>query len=228
LISVILPVLNEAAGIRTALAALQPLRTAGHEIILVDGGSHDGTPALAYGLVDVCMNASRGRARQMNAGARIARGSILLFLHADTLLPEGAANMIIEGLATPGVHWGRFNVRISGGSAWFPLISFMINLRSRITGIATGDQALFVITDLFYKSNGYADIALMEDIDLCVRLKRHSRPLCIPVRVTTSGRRWEKHGVWRTIFLMWWLRLRYFLGDSPDLLAGSYDPDERP
>ncbi|MSQ52228.1 MAG: glycosyltransferase [Betaproteobacteria bacterium] len=226
MLSVIIPVLNEAAGIRASLLALQPLRAQGHEIILADGGSSDGTLDLGGDLVDALVEGPRGRATQMNAGAAIARGEVLLFLHADTALPANAAIMIAEGLASAGKSWGRFDVNISGASPWFPIIAFMINCRSRLTGIATGDQAIFVYREIFRKCNGFAAIPLMEDIDLCARLKRISRPLCLRARVTTSGRRWEKHGVWRTIVLMGCLRLRYFLGASPEILAQNYYRNE--
>ncbi len=222
MLSVIIPVLNEAQGIRAALSVLQPLRSAGNEILVADGGSTDATRDLARALADAVIDAPRGRARQMNAAARNARGDILLFLHADTTLPEGAAVRIADALAASEKNWGRFDVRIAGGSAWFPVIAFLMNWRSRITGIASGDQAIFVRRAVFEKIGGFAPLPLMEDIDLCARLKRQSRPLCLREKVLTSGRRWEKHGVARTLVLMWWLRLRYFLGTSPDALARSY------
>ena len=222
MISVIIPALNEAAGIRAALSALQPLRAEGHEVIVAEGGSADGTAALVRDLADVVLDAPRGRARQMNAGAAIARGDILLFLHADTVLPEGAAHLVAAGLAATGRAWGRFDLHIAGKSRWFPLIAFMINLRSRLTGIATGDQAIFVSRKKLENSIIYDDIPLMEDIALSKRLARLSPPLCLRERATTSGRRWEEHGIWRTIVLMWGLRLRYFLGASPEQLAKSY------
>ncbi len=222
MLSVIIPVLNEAQGIRAALSALQVLRSAGDEIIVADGGSADATRDLARELVDAVVDSPRGRAAQMNAAAQAARGDILVFLHADTTLPEGAAAMIAGGLAAPGKAWGRFDVRIAGGSVWFPLIAFMMNWRSRLSGIATGDQAIFVRRTAFEKLGGFAAIPLMEDIELSARLKRLSRPLCLRGRVVTSGRRWEKHGVARTIALMWWLRLRYFFGASPGALARRY------
>ncbi len=222
MLSVIIPVLNEAPGIAAALAALQPMRAEGHEIILADGGSTDATLESTRGLADAIVSAPCGRAAQMNAGAQRARGDILLFLHADTALPEGAARRIAEGLAATGRDWGRFDVCINGGSLLFPMIAFMMNARSRRTGIATGDQALFVRRAVFERLGGYAPLPLMEDIELCVRLKRVSPPLCLRDRVLTSGRRWERHGVWRTMMLMWWLRLRYFLGASPEALVRRY------
>jgi len=224
LLSVVIPVLNEAKGIRAALEPLQALRSAGHEIIVVDGGSSDATCDIARGLADAVMEAPRGRAAQMNAGARRAQGGILLFLHADTQLPESAAELILQGLASEGgaPDWGRFDVRIGGDSVWFPVIAFMMNWRSRLTGIATGDQAIFMRRSAFDAVGGFPVQPLMEDIELTARLKRRSRPLCLSSRVSTSGRRWQKHGVLRTIFLMWWLRLRYFVGVSPDRLAQRY------
>ena len=222
MLSVIIPVLNECREIRAALAPLQALRAAGNEVIIADGGSTDATGELACQLADRIIDAPRGRAAQMNAAARAARGDILVFLHADTLLPEGAAAMIAGGLEASKKAWGRFDVRIAGASAWFPLIAFMMNWRSRITGIATGDQAMFVRRETFEQNGGFAPLPLMEDIELCSRLKRVSRPLCLRTPVLTSGRRWEKHGVLQTIALMWWLRLRYFLGASPGELARRY------
>lgn len=217
-LSIILPVLNEAAGIAETLATLRPLVA---EIIVVDGGSSDGTPVIAEGLADRVVSADRGRARQMNAGAAIARGDILLFLHADTLLPAAADRCVIAAVAA-GADWGRFDVRISGESAWLPLIAALMNRRSRLTGIATGDQAIFVRRDVFAEFGGFPAQPLMEDIELSRRLNARAAPACLREQVLTSGRRWEKHGVLRTVFLMWSLRLRYFLGASPQALARAY------
>ena len=230
-ISVVMPVLNEAAGIGATLAGLAPLRAAGHEVIVADGGSSDDTVALAAARVDHVVAAPRGRARQMNAGAARARGEVLLFLHADTRLPHDAASQLQRALAA-GANWGRFDVRIEADAAagragrWmFPLVSALINLRSRLSGIATGDQAIFVRTSLFQQFGGYADQPLMEDIELCRRLKAlpaAGAPACLRTRVATSGRRWQQHGVWRTIGLMWWLRWRYWRGESAEALARLY------
>jgi rSAM/selenodomain-associated transferase 2 len=220
-LSVVMPVWNEAAGIEATLAALAPLRAAGHELIVVDGGSQDGTPALARPRADQVVEAGRGRARQMNAGAARASGDVLLFLHADTTLPPDATARITEAVAR-GAGWGRFDVRIAGRSAWFPLIGTMINLRSRLSGIATGDQAIFVQRPLFYQLGGYAALPLMEDVELCRRLKRLGPPACLRQQVITSGRRWERHGVWRTVWLMWRLRWRFWRGESAERLAEEY------
>lgn len=220
-ISIVMPVLDESAGIATALSALQPLRAAGAEVIVVDGGSHDDTVALATPLADRVIAAPRGRASQMNAGAAVASGEVLLFLHADTMLPEEALTLIAEALRH-GAEWGRFDVRIEGDSMWLPLVAALMNRRSRLTGIATGDQAMFVARAAFDAAGGFPDIPLMEDIALSRRLLKRSCPACLAARVTTSGRRWERHGVWHTILTMWWLRLRYFLGADPAQLARTY------
>ncbi len=222
-ISVIVPTLEEANRVVAALEALAPLRGRGHELIVVDGGSQDGTPILARGAVDHIVSAPRGRASQMNAGAALARGDVLLFLHADTRLPANADERILQGLAASGRAWGRFDVRIEGESAWLPVIAFFMNLRSRVTGIATGDQAMFVRRDAFEHAGGFAPLELMEDIALSRSLKRISRPLCIADPAVTSGRRWERRGVLRTVLLMWRLRLEFFLGAAPARLARLYE-----
>jgi rSAM/selenodomain-associated transferase 2 len=220
-LSVIVPVLDEATAITATLLALAPLRERGHEVIVVDGGSRDATPALAAPLADAVLASPRGRARQMNAGAAAARGEVLLFLHADTALPDGAAGAIEKALAA-GARWGRFDVRISGRSAMFPVIATLMNARSRLTGIATGDQAIWVDAALFRQLGGYADLPLMEDIELSRRLLAVSPPACSRERVLTSGRRWEQRGVWRTILLMWRLRWRYWRGTPAEALAQAY------
>lgn len=222
-ISIIVPALNEAGGIAAALAALAPLRHRGHEVIVVDGGSSDGTAALSRGAADRVVLAHRGRASQLNAGAAIARGEILLFLHADTHLPKDADAKVLEGLASTRRAWGRFDVRIEGKSRWLPLIAFLMNLRSRATGIATGDQAMFVRREVFVRSGGFPAVALMEDVALSRSLKRVSRPLCLADRVVTSGRRWDSRGALRTALLMAWLRLQFFFGAEPSRLARLYD-----
>jgi rSAM/selenodomain-associated transferase 2 len=222
-ISIVMPVLNEAQGIEQALRALQPLRSGGHEVIVVDGGSTDGSAQLAAPLADRVLSVERGRANQMNAGAQAARGDVLLFLHADTRLPERAAQVVLGALASSGRVWGRFAVRIGGRHWLLRLVGATMNLRSRLTGICTGDQAIFVLRDVFLRLGGYPPIALMEDIALSRKLRRVSPPVCARVPVHTSARRWERGGVVRTILLMWWLRLRYFFGASPTRLARIYD-----
>jgi rSAM/selenodomain-associated transferase 2 len=221
MLTVVVPALNEAAGIQTCLLALAPLRGQGHELIVVDGGSSDATAALATPLADHVLVGPRGRAAQMNAGAARARGSVLLFLHADTQLPADAAALITQALQA-GARWGRFDVQIEGRSPLLPLVGAMMNWRSRWTGIATGDQALFVDAALFAQLGGFAAQPLMEDIELSRRLRAVAPPACLRQRVRTSGRRWDDGGALRTIVLMWWLRWRYWRGAAPDLLAQAY------
>lgn len=216
-LSIIIPALDEAAGIKGALEALAPLRARGHEVIVADGGSGDGTCGLAAALADRVVAAPRGRARQMNAGAAAASGGALLFLHADTRLPAGADELILHALEKN--RWGRFDVAIEGRSALLPVIAFFMNRRSRLTGVATGDQAIFVRRDAF---PGFPEIALMEDVAFSKAMKRRAPPACLCAKATTSGRRWERNGVVRTVILMWRLRLAYFLGASPDELARQY------
>ena len=221
-LSVIVPVLNEAVGIVASLTALQPLRALGAEIILVDGGSTDGTIALAASLVDRQISCTRGRATQMNAGAAAARGEIFVFLHADTSLPQDAFALMIDGLAASSKVWGRFDVRIDGEPWMLRVIATMMNWRSRLTGIATGDQAIFVRKADFMKVGSFPELALMEDIALSRNLGRRTAPLCLRQKVTTSGRRWSNGGVWHTIILMWRLRLLYWLGVPAEQLIKKY------
>ena len=219
-LSIIIPTLNEAAEIETRLAALAPLRQQGVQIIIADGGSSDATVTLAAPFADLMIDAPRGRAAQMNAGALHASAPALLFLHADTVLPKHADNLIHQALQHSA--WGRFDITLSGTHPMLRVIAMMMNWRSRLTGIATGDQAIFVRRNVFDQLHGFAPIALMEDIELCHRLKKISRPACLSQRVVSSGRRWQKHGVWRTIWLMWRLRLAYFFGADPRELAVRY------
>jgi rSAM/selenodomain-associated transferase 2 len=217
-LSIIVPMLNEASDIADALRALRDLDA---EIIAVDGASSDKTVECATPHADLLLDSARGRARQMNAGAAAARGDILLFLHADTSLPPAADQIIKQSIAN-GAMWGRFDVKISGKSTWFPVIATMMNWRSRLTGIATGDQAIFVKRSAFDLIGGFPDQPLMEDIVLSQGLKQLGRPTCLRHKVVTAGRRWEKHGILRTILSMWWLRLRFFFGADPKKLAVEY------
>jgi rSAM/selenodomain-associated transferase 2 len=224
-LAIIIPVLNEARGIEAALAQLADLRARGARVIVVDGGSGDDTVRRAAPLADRVIQAPRGRALQMNAGARApeaADADVLLFLHADTRLPPDADRIIFRTLANADRCWGRFDVSIEGRSRWLRLIETLMNWRSRITGIATGDQAIFVERGAFLALEGFAPIPLMEDVEFCRRARRISPPLALAARVTTSGRRWERHGVWRTVLLMWRLRLAFFLGADPAKLARRY------
>lgn len=221
-LSIVVPALNEAEGIVATLQALAPLRERGAELIVVDGGSRDGTAERARPLADRMIDGPRGRARQMNAGAAQAAAPTLLFLHADTRLPERADALIARALATHPLAWGRFDVVIEGRAPMLRVVAALMNRRSRWTGIATGDQAMFMTRAAFDAAGRFPDQPLMEDIELSSRLKRSRAPVCLRERVTTSGRRWEQRGVWRTIVLMWRLRLLYALGVSADRLAAWY------
>jgi rSAM/selenodomain-associated transferase 2 len=218
--SIIIPVLNESLSLPECLKALQSFRGRA-EIIVSDGGSTDDTVRIAAELADRVVRTRKGRAFQMNAGARQAQGEVLLFLHADTALPDHALALIEKRLAQGG-QWGRFDIRLHGRPAMLKLIAFMMNWRSRFTGIATGDQAIFVSRQAFFTVGGYPEIALMEDIALSKLLKTISRPICLTAKVTSSGRRWETFGVFKTMVLMWSLRLRYFFGGDPSVLAELY------
>lgn len=219
-LSVIVPVLNEAETIVAHLESLAPLREQATEIIVVDGGSADGTAVAARPCADLVLTAARGRASQMNAGAHAASGDAFLFLHADTRLPPEAKTLVLRALETS--VWGRFDVAIDGESALLPVVARLMNARSRLTGIATGDQAIFVTSDAFRSVGGFREIPLMEDIVLSRNLKRLGSPACLRERVITSGRRWEKHGVVRTILTMWRLRLAFSCGADPNRLAVAY------
>jgi rSAM/selenodomain-associated transferase 2 len=228
-LSIVMPVLNEAAHIQASLQGLQAWRAQGVEVIVVDGGSSDDTLSLASPLADRVIASARGRARQMNAGAASSTGEALLFLHADTCLPAGACEAVRDALTQPTAQaqrpparWGRFDVHIEGRPFMLRVVAALMNLRSRCTGIATGDQALFVQRALFEQVGGFPDQPLMEDIELSARLRRHAWPLCLRLKARTSGRRWETRGVWRTIALMWSLRWRYWRGESPTVLAKAY------
>lgn len=225
--SIVIPVLDEAAGIAAQLQTLQARRTAGAEVLVVDGGSSDASRERAAPLADAVLVSRRGRARQMNTGAAQARGEILVFLHADTRLPPDAL-VAISAAIDSGARWGRFDVRIAGHHRGLAVVAALMNARSRLTGIATGDQAMFVRRDLFVAVGGFPDLPLMEDIALSRTLRAVAQPACLRQRVTTSGRRWERHGLLRTVLAMWWLRLRYFCGARPADLARAYGyvPDD--
>jgi rSAM/selenodomain-associated transferase 2 len=221
MISIIVPVLNEAERLNLFLGDLQN-RAIGCEIILVDGGSTDATLAIAQKSGINTVSSARGRAAQMNAGAAIAQGEYLLFLHADTQLPEGFARAIEAACVGDKSAWGRFDVRIDGGGVMLRIVAAMMCWRSRVTGVATGDQALFMHRALFIKIGGFPLIALMEDIAFCKAAKKISAPKCLRERVLTSGRRWQQRGVWQTILQMWWLRAAYFFGADPKMLEQKY------
>ena len=223
IVSIVMPALNEASTIAQTLQSARVLETIGldMELILVDGGSQDNTKGVARPLADQILDAARGRARQMNAGAVKATGDYLMFLHADTRLTTQAATEL-QHTFTQNPVWGRFDVCIEGQPLMLRVISFMMNLRSRLTGIATGDQAIFVRRDVFEALGGFTDQPLMEDIEISKQLRKQARPACLKGPVMTSGRRWETHGVWSTMVLMWRLRWRYWRGESAQALARAY------
>ena len=222
-LSVIIPALNEADTVTATLDRLQVLRKGGHEVIVVDGGSADDTAYLAAPLADAVMSSHPGRARQMNAAALAAHGDILWFLHADTLVQDDSHERLLSALAAHRNQWGRFDVRLSGGTRLLRLVERLMNGRSRFTGIATGDQGIFIRRETFERVGGFADIPLMEDVEISRRLKHEAgAPLCLKDKLITSSRRWETRGVLRTILLMWRLRLAYALGADPAVLARQY------
>jgi len=221
-ITVIIPVLNEAGVLVHTLQCLQPLRSRGHEVMVVDGGSTDTTVAEAMPLADRVVHAPCGRARQMQAGALEASGSILWFLHADTHPPETADQLIQAALAGGQGAWGWFDVRLADARLLLKCVAWLMNRRARLTGIATGDQGIFVRRMLYAQAGGFPPLPIMEDIALSRRLGRLGRPRQIDTPLLTSSRRWEKHGVLRTIITMWGLRLGYFLGVDPQRLARFY------
>lgn len=225
-LSVVMPVLNEVAGLAAAVQALAPLLARGAEVIIADGGSSDGTAAAAHALAKIpgarFISALQGRAEQMNAGARQSTGDVLLFLHADTLLPPAADTLIAKALADGASVWGRFDVRIAGQSPLLPMVAALMNLRSRWSGIATGDQAIFMTKAAFDQLGGFPIQHLMEDIAMSKRLLKLSQPVCLADKVLTSGRRWDSRGALRTIVLMWRLRFAYWCGVSAERLAKQY------
>lgn len=221
LLSVVIPVRNEAQVLPYLLSDLASLRAAGAELIVVDGGSSDDTCVLAQGRVDHLLESEPGRALQMNAGAALAQGEYLWFVHADTRVSAESLQCLQDALQKQPL-WGRFDVRLSGSGVALWVIGWMISLRSRLTGVASGDQGVFVSKSAFLALGGYAEIPLMEDLQLCRRLRLQARPRCLRPPLSTSSRRWEQHGIWRTVVLMWCLRLAYYCGVSPEKLARQY------
>jgi len=223
-ITIIIPVLNDVGALRKLLPDLQQYRQQGHEVLLVDGGSADASVSFSRLLADRILMTGTGRGRQMNLGAENARHNLLLFLHADSTLPDDALTKIVTALSLNSKHWGRFNVCFDQKGFAYSVIAAMMNLRSRLTGVATGDQGIFVKQDSFLSVRGFRPIPLMEDIALSKSLRRLSWPVCLRSKIQTSARRWQSQGIIKTILLMWWLRLAFFLGVSPQRLAEMYYP----
>ena len=219
-ISIVVPTLDEATSLAQTLIAARD--RGGEELIVADGDSRDATRDVAARLADTVVAAPRGRAAQMNAGAAVARGDVLLFLHADTQLPDGFADAVAQALNDPGVVGGYFAIALDAPGWRYRLTERLISGRSRLTGVATGDQAIFVRRAIFQALGGFAPLPLMEDIDLMRRLRHSGRVAALPERVVSSARRWERNGFWRTVLLMWTLRLAYYAGVSPDTLARWY------
>lgn len=216
-----MPVLNEASGIDHSLQTLLKTLQARWQVVVCDGGSVDATlERLAAYPVQV-VKAQAGRAVQMNAGAGCATGPLLVFLHGDTRLPNHF-NQLMEAFLDSDFEWGRFDVTLDNPRWPFRMIAWFMNQRSAITGVCTGDQTLFMRRDFFQRMGGYAELPLMEDVEFSLRARVQARPLRIRVPVVTSSRRWSRHGVVRTILLMWWLRLAYRLGVSPQRLQRWY------
>jgi rSAM/selenodomain-associated transferase 2 len=223
-VSIIIPTFNEANSIKKTYESLSQCLTDEQlscNVIVVDGGSIDGTLMQVSGLVDHVVSSERGRAIQMNAGAAAAEGQYLLFLHADTHLPDDFTQCFLEVIASRA-QWGFFKVQLDGTHWMFKWISRFINWRSNLTSIGTGDQALFIERNMWIQQQGFAAIDIMEDVEFCKRLRQACRPYVIESRVQTSSRRWQKYGVWKTIFLMWRMRLYYFLGVHPKNLKRLY------
>ena len=236
-VSIIIPVLNEAGNLAHLFTNINKLNPKPQQVILVDGGSTDDSIDIIRIFINELMpdnnrkidwqmtESKSGRALQMNTGAALATAEILLFLHADTQLPIDAIESISE--ATKRAEWGRFDVQIDSRQLMLKLVSQMINWRSKLSGIATGDQAIFISQSLFEQIGGYPNQALMEDVELCnqlksTQLKDIAKPACLKNKVITSARRWQQHGTWRTILLMWHLRFDYWRGVSADNIKQRY------
>lgn len=221
-LSIIVPALNEADRLAATLAGLRACCTGQMQLIVADGGSVDDTVGIARRFADRVVCSARGRAVQMNAGACKATGDVLWFVHADTVVPAAAGDAVLGAIGERDAVWGYFDVRLDGEPALLRVVERMMKLRTRVTGVATGDQGIWVRRSVFEAVGGYAPLPLMEDVALSKRLRRLRRPLCLPLRLSTSARRWQARGTVRTVMLMWWLRLAFWLGVSPETLARWY------
>lgn len=220
-LSLIIPVFNESDCIQQCLNELQELRQQGHEVIVVDGGSRDNTVSLATALSDTVIHAKKSRAIQMNAGAQIATGDYFLFLHADTKLPDNVSRLFLK-IKKHDDKWGRFDIKLSGNHFLFRIIEKCMNIRSRLTSIATGDQVIFVHKELFNQIEGFPQQTLMEDIAISKLLSERFKPVCLKENVVSSSRRWEQNGIVKTIIRMWFLRLLYYFDYDTNKLAKMY------
>lgn len=220
-LSIIIPVYNEQEIILEKLKRLININSQNVQIIVSDGGSSDYTVSLAKSCVKTVLTSKKGRSCQMNAGADVATGDFLLFLHIDSILPdhyfESLGNINIETYS-----WGRFDIQFTNNNILFSIIAFMMNIRSRFTGVATGDQAIFMTRQAYDRAGGFPEIELMEDVAMCKKLREFTRPICLREKVVTSSRRWEEKGIFKTIALMWILRLAYFLRIKPAILGKLY------
>ncbi|MFT5321306.1 MAG: rSAM/selenodomain-associated transferase 2 [Pseudohongiellaceae bacterium] len=223
-ITIIIPVLNDVDALKMLLPQLQACREQGHELLVIDGGSSDGSIPFSRNLVDRILMTGVGRGRQMNLGAENASHNILLFLHADSRISDQCLEELLAAMSESCNHWGRFDVQLDQPGFSYSVIAAMMNLRSRLSGVSTGDQGMFVRREIFHRVGGFQSISLMEDIALSKALRKHSRPVCLSSKLLTSARRWQQQGIVKTIFLMWSLRLAYFLGANPDKLAEIYYP----
>jgi rSAM/selenodomain-associated transferase 2 len=221
-LSIIVPVHNQARSIGAILHALKSFRDRGAEIIVVDGGSNDDTAMLARPLADQVIRSPRGLGLQMNEGAKVANGFIFLFLRPETKLPPDADTQVMYGRSRDTSVWGRFDLRLAGRHMMLPLAARYLNWRSRMSGIASGEQAIFVQREAFFRIGGFRHMPVMEDVDLCQRLKAISPPICVASRVTAPGERFDRDGMWKTLRAMWAMRMRYRMGAKPDDLAKRY------
>jgi rSAM/selenodomain-associated transferase 2 len=218
-LSIIVPVLNDARPLAVLVPQLEPFRARGAELIVVDGGSTDASRSVGEA-ADQLLFAARGRAAQQHAGALASSGDALWFVHADSSVPPGADSLIAQALSI--APWGRFDVQLQGRSRALPVVAAAMNLRSRLSGIATGDQGIFVRRAAYFQVGGFPQIALMEDIALSAALKRTGAPACLSARITSSGRRWDTRGALATIAQMSWLRLQFWAGVAPEKLHAQY------
>jgi len=212
-VAAIVPVLNESALLPDMIERFRHIDV--DELVYADGGSTDGTREQLQAAGVRWVSSRSGRSAQMNCGAAECTSDILLFIHVDTAVSSSHIEAVRKSMRDRGMAGGRFDVQLSGAHPAFRIIESMINLRSRLSRISTGDQAMFVRRDVFERLGGFPDQPLLEDVAFSRLLKRAGNIACLRQRVETSSRRWEEYGIVRTILLMWWLRLRFWLGAAP-------------